>query len=127
MSRTLLPRSSSGMRISISLRGDSSRPAVVMPLPRSIRWNHSMAAAPACNCSGVMAGRAGMALSALALDPVLGRFLGDDDVVGVGLLEARRGDAHETSPLPELHDGGAAREPHPRAQPAHQLRELCGK
>src|SRR5690606_31489372 len=62
-------------------------------------------------------GAAGAATSAR----VVGRLHDHLDVVGVGFLEARRGDAHELAALLELVDRAGADVEHRLAQPAHEL------
>src|SRR6059036_2203713 len=61
------------------------------------------------------------AAPAFLLKAVVRRFLGDDDVVDVALLEPGRGDAHETRPRLQLADAPGATVPHARPQPAHEL------
>src|SRR5512138_3877041 len=55
--------------------------------------------------------------------PVVRRFLLDDHVVDVALLEPRRGDADEARLHPELRDRLAAEVAHAAAEPAHELED----
>src|SRR5690606_18400754 len=55
------------------------------------------------------------------IDTVVGRFLGDLDVVHVRLADAGRGDLHEFGTRAQFVYGGAADVAHRGAQPAHQL------
>src|SRR4029453_10455909 len=65
-------------------------------------------------------GRNGTAARGSA-DAVIGRFLGDRDVVHVAFAHARARDAHELRPGPHFLDVVAARVAHRRAQPAGEL------
>src|SRR5439155_26627946 len=57
----------------------------------------------------------------LLFKAVVGRFLGDDDVVDVALLEPGRGDAHEARPRLQLADAGRAAVAHAGPQAADEL------
>src|SRR5699024_6617360 len=54
---------------------------------------------------------------------IVGRFLGDVDVVGMALLEARAGDLDKLRLLVEFGDGGAAAVTHTGPDAAHQLED----
>src|SRR4051812_29737771 len=71
--------------------------------------------------SAAAARRARALAPAALLQPVIGSFLGDDDVVDVALLEAGAGDPHEARLGLEIADGADAGVAHPRPQAAHEL------
>src|SRR6185295_17774481 len=56
-----------------------------------------------------------------SLKAVVRRFLGDDDVVDVALLQAGGGDAHEARAGLQLADAPGAAVAHARPQAAHEL------
>src|SRR6185503_5582246 len=56
-----------------------------------------------------------------SLKAVVRRFLGDDDVVDVALLQAGGGDAHEARARLQLTDASGAAIAHARSQAAHEL------
>src|SRR5437773_12557042 len=76
--------------------------------------------APAAPASSTTPAREAKALARL-LKAVVRRFLGDDDVVDVALLEAGRGDAHESRARLQLADASGAAIAHARAQAAYEL------
>src|SRR6188508_1172762 len=61
------------------------------------------------------------------LQPVIGRFLRDDHVVHVALLEPRAGDAHETAARVQLLDGGRPAIAHAGPDAAHELLDHRGE
>src|SRR5947209_2483995 len=76
--------------------------------------------APAAPASSTAPAREAKALARL-LKAVVGRFLGDDDVVDVALLQTGRGDAHESRARLQLADAPGAAVAHACAQAAHEL------
>src|SRR5207249_862064 len=76
--------------------------------------------APAAPASRTAPAREAKALE-LLLKAVVRRFLGDDDVVDVALLQAGGGDAHEARARLQLADAGGAAVAHPCAQAAYEL------